>query len=390
MKKRLISLLFVLALCVLTVLPVFASSGSFVYDFCDTGIDSAALSDEAQAIYNETGVALYFIITDDLGDLDSEAFVNQFAQEHDFIADRVVLLEGPTSYYICASGTQTQFMTEQDVVAMREAYVDADTYADGVRAYYSAALAVLSQSDRTLTLPTDATESVVIPGGEETSEHSKRLVDDGELLTAKQETAIAQKLDEVSEKHDLDLVVVTVRSLDGKSGEAFADDYYDYNGYRKDGVLLLYCPNEHARHISTTGDAIGIFDDDALDELIDGILPYFNRGDFNGACLSFADICDEIVTSARAFPWGMLVIALLLGAGLAWLIPMSSMKGALKSVRSQAAASDYVRAGSMSLTQNRDVFLYANVTRTAIPKERSSGGGTHVGSSGTSHGGRSF
>ncbi len=406
MKKRLISLLFVLALCVLTMLPAFASSEGFVFDLCDAVADPDALSEEAQAIYDETGVALYFIITEDLGGQDSDDFVTQFAQEHGFGKDRVVLLEGPTSYYIVASGAAAELLTDADLVTMREAYVSSNTYTGGIRDYYSSALAAL-QTGRPLTLPTDASEAVteavedeteateaqaIVPGGEETSKHSNRLVDDGELLTAVQETAIARRLDEVSEKQKLDLVVVTVKTLGGKSAEAFADDYFDYNGYAKDGVLLLYCPNESARHISTTGDAIGIFDDDALDKLIDEILPYFNRSDFNGACLSFADTCDEIITSARAFPWGLLVFALLIGAGLSWLIPMSSMKSTLKSVRSQAAASDYVRAGSMNLTQNRDVFLYANVTRTAIPKERSSGGGggSHVGSSGTSHGGRSF
>ncbi len=406
MKKRLISLLFVLALCALIVLPAFASSEGFVFDLCDAVADPDALSEEAQAIYDETGVALYFIITEDLGGQDSDDFVTQFAQEHGFYEDRVILMEGPTSYFICADGAPEELLTQEELIAMREAYVDGETYTSGIRDYYSSALAAL-QTGRPLTLPTDASEAVteavedeteateaqaIVPGGEETSKHSNRLVDDGELLTAVQETALAEKLDELSEKHDLDFVIVTEKTLNGKDKVDFADDYYDYNGYRADGVLLLCCPNENARHISTTGDAIDIFDEDAFDELVDEILPYFNRDDYNGGFLSFADTCDGIITSARAFPWGLLVFALLIGAGLSWLIPMSSMKSALKSVRSQAAASDYVRAGSMNLTQNRDVFLYANVTRTAIPKERSSGGGggSHVGSSGTSHGGRSF
>ncbi|MBO5147409.1 MAG: TPM domain-containing protein [Clostridia bacterium] len=38
-------------------------------------------------------------------------------------------------------------------------------------------------------------------------------------------------IDEVSEKHKFDLVIVTVNSLNGKTSTEFADDFYDYNDY---------------------------------------------------------------------------------------------------------------------------------------------------------------
>lgn len=397
MKKRLLSLLFVLALCALSALPALASPEGFVFDLCDALADPDALSDEAQAIYEQTGVALYFIITEDLEGLTSADFVTAFAQEHGFYEDCVVLMDDPTSYSIRARGRADELLSSADLIALRSAYEEDYTYSGGIRAYYAAAQALLRQTDRAAT-EAETEPAFVIPGGAETSAHSNRLVDDGELLTAVQETAIARRLDEVSEKRQLDLVVVTEKTLGGKNKVAFADDYFDYNGYGfgddHDGILLLYCPNEGVRYISTTGDAIDIFEGDHFDELTGKIIPYFDRGDISGAFLAFADACDDIIGSARAFPWGMLVIALLIGAVLSWLFPMSSMKGKLKSVRAQSAASSYVRAGSMNLTQNRDVFLFASVTKTPIPRDTSSrgggGGGVHVGSSGTSHGGGSF
>ena len=83
-----------------------------------------------------------------------------------------------------------------------------------------------------------------------------------------------------------------------------------------------------------------------------------------------------------------MVIAVLLGVVLSALIPMNVLKGELKSVRAKAAATDYVRSGSMNLTQDKDIFLYHTVTRTEKPKNNS--GNTHTSSSGTSHGGGSF
>ena len=81
------------------------------------------------------------------------------------------------------------------------------------------------------------------------------------------------------------------------------------------------------------------------------------------------------------------ILSLIAGAVLSFLIPMSVLKGQLKSVRMQAAASSYVRPGSMELRQQRDIFLFRNVTRTARPKNNSSSGGGGGGSRST--GGRS-
>ena len=67
------------------------------------------------------------------------------------------------------------------------------------------------------------------------------------------------------------------------------------------------------------------------------------------------------------------------------------MKGKLKSVRQQVAATQYVRNNSMNITQANELFLYASVSRTVRESSSSSGGGggssSHSSSSGSSHGG---
>ena len=57
-----------------------------------------------------------------------------------------------------------------------------------------------------------------------------------------------------------------------------------------------------------------------------------------------------------------------IGILLAFLIPMSMLKGELKSVRRDNAAANYIRENSMNLTTKRDIFLYRNGVRTPIPK----------------------
>ena len=57
-----------------------------------------------------------------------------------------------------------------------------------------------------------------------------RLVDNADLLTDREERTLFAKLDEISQRQEADIVVVTVDSLNGKLPMAYADDFYDGNG----------------------------------------------------------------------------------------------------------------------------------------------------------------
>lgn len=216
--------------------------------------------------------------------------------------------------------------------------------------------------------------------------HPDRLIDDGDLLSDSEEAVIEAELDRISGKWETDLVIVTVETLDGASEQDFADDYYDYNGYgygsSYDGALLLLCPAEDARYLSTCGEAIDIIELDAIRE---GVLGHYEEGDYYAACIGFADTCEGLLKSAKGFPVWFVFFALIAGAVLSSLIPMNILKGQLKTVAPKVAAADYVCRDSLNLQVERDIFLYRNVTRVAKPKNNSSG--THTSSSGRSHGG---
>ncbi|MBD9097606.1 MAG: TPM domain-containing protein, partial [Ruminococcaceae bacterium] len=124
-------------------------------------------------------------------------------------------------------------------------------------------------------------------------------------------------------------------------------------------------------------------------------------GDYAAAFDTFAELCDDFITKARTGkPYdsgnmpkepmkpGWILVAVIVGFILSF-ITVGSMKNKLKTVRFQPAANSYMKAGSMNITESRDLFLYNTVTRTAKPKDNDSGGGssTHTSSSGSSHGG---
>ena len=116
----------------------------------------------------------------------------------------------------------------------------------------------------------------------------------------------------------------------------------------------------------------------------------------------FADHCDDFCRQASEgnpydvdnipsgpFPFLLLAaVALVVGLLIAFIVT-AVMKAQLKSVRSQPTANNYLKSGSLKITQSTDLFLYRNITRTPRPKQNSGGSSVRTSSSGRVHGGSS-
>lgn len=245
----------------------------------------------------------------------------------------------------------------------------------------------------------------------------QRFVDEAGLLTGSERTELLEKLNEISERQQVDVAVVTVNSLEGASATEYADDFYDMNGYgfgnEGDGILLLISMEERDWAISTSGFGITAFTDAGLAYISDMIVGDLSDGDYAWAFTLFAEMCDDYITQAKTgepYDAGhlpkdplvllvFLVFALVVGFVIA-LIATGIMRSKLKSVHSKTEAGGYVKKGSLNLTLKSDLYLYKDVKRREKPKEeekkdnsdntRSSGGSTtHKSSSGKKHGGAS-
>jgi len=197
------------------------------------------------------------------------------------------------------------------------------------------------------------------------------LVDYADLLTLEEETELSKTLDRVSDEMEMDVVVLTVDSLDGETPEEFAENYYDSNGYADTGVLLLVSMEERDWYICTTGDIV--VDEESLSERF---VPALSEGNYLEAFQSFARNLDAYTMSTDVGGW---LIAVVVGVIVAFIV-VFTMKAQLKSVRSQPAANSYIVNGSFNLTHSRDIYLFRNVTRTPKPQNNGS-------SSGRKHGG---
>ena len=227
------------------------------------------------------------------------------------------------------------------------------------------------------------------------------LVDDADLLSSSEEQLLLNALHEISQNQQMDVVVVTVDSLQGKTPRNFADDFYDYNGYAKDGVLLLVCMGSRDWYVSTTGFGITVVTDAGLNYMSNCFLDDLSDGYYYDAFMTYANLCDEFITQAKtgrpydvgnlpkgAFPLGKnLLISLVVGFVVA-LITTGIMRSQLKCVHLQSGAGNYVKKDSLRVTNSKEMFLYRQVHKREKPKQNSSGGSsTHRSSSGRSHGG---
>ena len=121
------------------------------------------------------------------------------------------------------------------------------------------------------------------------SSNMPRLVDNARLLTGSEQSELLDKLDEISQRQQVDIVVVTTDALNGKTPEAYADDFYDNNGYgfgkACDGVLLLISTEDWDWHLSTCGYGMTATTDDGIEYISNQFLPDLSDGDYMAATI---------------------------------------------------------------------------------------------------------
>lgn len=230
---------------------------------------------------------------------------------------------------------------------------------------------------------------------------TRRVVDEADLFSTEEETSLEAKIQEIAEEYQFDVVIVTENQLGGKSPMAFADDFFDYNGYGygpdRDGILFLISMEDRDWWISTRGYGLTAFTDYGLNHIGDAVVPYLSDGEYADAMEHFLTLTDEFLDEAsQGTPYDvtnqkrnplMTAGIILLFVAVVSLVIMLILKSQLKSKRAQYAANPYVREGSFQLKRSQDIFLYSHVSKTKRTSNSGGGSSSHTSSSGASHGG---
>lgn len=252
------------------------------------------------------------------------------------------------------------------------------------------------------------------------------IVDNAGVLTSEQVDDLTQTASDLRDLYDMDVVIVVVTDLDGKSAQNYADDYYDYNGYGigddYSGMLLLIATESRDWWISTCGEAIYVLTDYGIESIFSDFSGYLSVNDYYHAFETYLDCLpeyfdayysgdpidgfsgnysgpgsytpgdadDTVYYEDDSFGIFEILFSLVAGcvvSGIAVLIMSAQMNTKLP----QNSARNYLNQSSYQLHGHSDMFLYSNVTKVRRESSSSSGSGggssTHRSSSGRSHGG---
>ncbi len=223
-----------------------------------------------------------------------------------------------------------------------------------------------------------------------------RVIDEADVLTSNDENVLEQAIALIRDQYQFDVVLLTKTSIDGKVPRYYAADYYDYGGFgygeNHDGIILLLVTGagvgDRDYTMVNTGRGEIVFNDEAMYEIEDDILPYLRASNYPTALARFLAGVEErlayMTPRNRTMRAGAIMTAI--GAVIGTIVALV-LRGQMKTVRRKVGAKSYIRDGSFNLSRVQDIYLYTTTTRRKIETQSSGGhgGGGFTGSSGTHH-----
>jgi uncharacterized protein len=134
---------------------------------------------------------------------------------------------------------------------------------------------------------------------------SGRVVDQAGVMTAEAKSDVEAKSKTLEDKSGIQLVVATVKSLQGSDIETYANQLFRFwklgEAQKNNGVLLLVAPTEHKVRIEVGYGLEGTLTD-ALSSLIisSAIVPRFKTGDYSGGIERGVDGIISVLTGDSA------------------------------------------------------------------------------------------
>lgn len=247
----------------------------------------------------------------------------------------------------------------------------------------------------------------------------QRIYDLDQLLTEEEKAELEEYAARIVEKYGMENVFVSSLGLDGKTPQAYADDYYDDYGFGigggKDGSLLLVDMESRKYHISTCGKAINALTDSRLAEIKREVQAALSDGNYYAAVYSYMSLTefyyDQYLNGTEKGVGEEPVQDVLLNDNQnqsfvnlysGWLrktmmfplvalfissIVLIVMAAKHKTAVSRESADDYLVKDSVQFTKRIDQFLRSDTVTRKIEEAPDHNSSTHKSSSGRTHGG---
>ena len=243
---------------------------------------------------------------------------------------------------------------------------------------------------------------------------SEKVYDFADLFTDSEEQSLYEEITKYIDKYKMDLAVVTISSNVKSSAEEYADDFYDYNDFginsSKDGVLFLIDMDTRNIHMTTTGQAIKMYDDKRVDDALYLVYQHMTDQEYYLGTTKFINkISSDMDSGVPSSNKNMVIdkdgnVHMIKRVNYLFITVLSFVIATIviailiaknKLVRKATTAEEYLVKDSVKINNDGTTLISSNTVKHRI--EHDSGGGSsssggssfHSGSSGSSHGGGS-
>jgi uncharacterized protein len=129
-----------------------------------------------------------------------------------------------------------------------------------------------------------------------------RVVDQADVMTAQHRSDVASKLKGLEDTSSIQLVVATVKSLQGSDVETYANELFRFwklgQARKNNGVLLLVAPAEHKVRIEVGYGLEGSLTDALSSVIISSVIvPRFKANDYSGGIERGVDAIVSVLTT---------------------------------------------------------------------------------------------
>lgn len=245
---------------------------------------------------------------------------------------------------------------------------------------------------------------------------ASRVFDEAGLFSEEETEKLETRIQEVRNSQNADLAVLTVKNAEGKTAEAYADDFYDSHGLGvgddASGILLSIDMDNRELYISTCGYAARVMTDARVEKVLDAAYGQVADGSYaDGALEAVGQIETYLKMGVPAGQYTQVrgekkhtlswyeVIFAAIAAAIVAALPCVSVVRQYKMQKEHHQALGYHMAyradSTLHFVQNEEQFVNRSVITRRIPRNPGPGapGGPagrttmHQSSSGRMHGG---
>lgn len=124
---------------------------------------------------------------------------------------------------------------------------------------------------------------------------SEKIYDFAEVLSADEEKQLYKKIDKFVKQSNMDLVIITIKNNNKSDSGQYAHDFYNYNDFGNDGVLLLIDLDRKGVYMVKEGAAYDLFPNERMKPILKNVYKNVVESNYYNACNGFITSVSDFI-----------------------------------------------------------------------------------------------